>query len=125
LSIQGISDGSSNTILVGERESVKDIGACWLRANQTSASFEGRPGSTINPTVGAPFTNGSNERLAFSSAHTGGCLFLLADGSVRFVSNGISTDLGDNWGNFPASANNFTLQNAIHPSDGNVLGSDW
>src|SRR5262249_27248775 len=39
LSIQTIPDGSSNTILVGERDSVRNIGAVYVRASQTSASF--------------------------------------------------------------------------------------
>jgi prepilin-type N-terminal cleavage/methylation domain-containing protein len=127
MSIQGITDGSSNTVLVGERESVKNVGAIWIRGSQTSASFEGRPGSGLNPqpAAGTVFNTGSAQRLAFSSQHTGGCLFLLGDGHVRLVSNSISADTTDTWTNFPAHATNFTLQNVIHPADGNPLGSDW
>jgi prepilin-type N-terminal cleavage/methylation domain-containing protein len=131
MSIQGISDGSSNTILVGEREYVKNVGAVWVRSSSSSASFEGRPGGSggisLNPqpAAGATYNTGSAQRLAFSSQHTGGCLFLLGDGSVKLVHNGISADQSADWTAYPAATGNFTLQNAIHPADGNVLGSDW
>jgi prepilin-type N-terminal cleavage/methylation domain-containing protein len=131
LSIQGISDGSSNTILVGEREYVKNVGAVWVRSSSSSASFEGRPGGSggisLNPqpAAGATYNTGSAQRLAFSSQHTGGCLFLLGDGHVRMVNNSISADPSADWTAFPAATGNFTLQNAIHPADGNTLGSDW
>jgi prepilin-type N-terminal cleavage/methylation domain-containing protein len=50
-----------------------------------------------------------DKRLA-SSAHTAGMNVGLGDGSVRFLSQGIS----------PA-----TFWNAVVPNDGHVLGSDW
>jgi type II secretory pathway pseudopilin PulG len=61
LSVQTIPDGSSNTILVGERDFVKNIGAGQLLLYETtsgqgsSASFEGRPGTGLNvPNPGGP-----------------------------------------------------------------------
>ncbi len=121
LSIQGISDGSSNTILIGERESLKDIGAVYIRHPNSSCSFEGRPGSGIDVFAGFPFTTGSNQRLMFTSAHTGGCMFLLGDGHVKFITDGINVDTSDQWTNFPPNQSNFTLQNLINPADNNPV----
>jgi prepilin-type N-terminal cleavage/methylation domain-containing protein/prepilin-type processing-associated H-X9-DG protein len=125
LSIQGISDGSSNTIVVGERDFVRNIAAVWgVRSSVTSASYEGRPGSGINPLNPAtPPTSGTGnaQRLAFNSMHTGGANFLFGDGSVHFLPQTLSADATDVWSNFPANKTNFVLQNLIHPDDGNPV----
>jgi prepilin-type N-terminal cleavage/methylation domain-containing protein/prepilin-type processing-associated H-X9-DG protein len=127
LSVQGITDGSSNTILVGERDFVKNVAAVWgVRSSTSSASFEGRPGSGINPTNPAnPPSSGTGnaQRLAFNSLHSQGANFLFADGSVHFISDNIQADPNDVWTNFPANKTNYTLQNLIHPSDGNPVGN--
>jgi hypothetical protein len=132
LSVQTIRDGSSNTILVGERDFVVNVGAIWgVRSSVSSASFEGRAGSGMNPVNPAnPPTSGTGnaQRLAFNSQHPQGCNFLLADASVHFISSSISADPGDTWTNFPgsltlnpATGHLYTFQALIHPSDGDVV----
>jgi prepilin-type N-terminal cleavage/methylation domain-containing protein len=126
LSIQGIPDGSSNTILVGERDFVNNVAAVWgVRSSTSSASYEGRPGSGLNPLNPAnppSAGTGNAQRLAFNSQHTQGVQFLFADGSIHFISNSVQADPNDVWTNFPADKTNYVLQNLIHPSDSNPIG---
>jgi prepilin-type N-terminal cleavage/methylation domain-containing protein/prepilin-type processing-associated H-X9-DG protein len=126
LTIQGIQDGSSNTILIGERDYQRNVAAVWgVRSSTSSASFEGRPGSGINPLNPANPANtgtGNAQRLAFNSLHgsAGGCNFCFADGSVHWISNSVQADPTDVWTNFPANQSNYVLQNLIHPGDHNT-----
>ena len=120
LTIQTIPDGSSNTIFFGERDMTKNVAAVWVRSSSSSASFEGRPGYGISPRQagGVPYTTGSNERLAYSSNHTGGAQFSMGDGRVIFISQSIDADPTDLHTNFPANNTNYTLQKLQHPNDG-------
>jgi len=124
-------DGSSNTILVGERDGVRNCAAVWGVRASTTASYEGRPGGaggvSLNPlnTVSPPFSTGgvgTAQRLAFNSLHTGGGNFLFGDGAVRFVTNSIDADPASDWTAFPsaraaAGTTGYTLQKLINPAD--------
>lgn len=130
---------------MGERESFRNIGASWIRANATSASFEGRVGFRLNTgyndgptgannplpanTVGYATTNDCR-RLSYTSGHTNGVQFLFADGSVRFASNTAETNSADNFCTFnltlpTATANNFLMQKLQHPADGLVASPEF
>ena len=108
-------DGTSNTIAIGEI--AFEIGG-WARGASNSGSGGGGGGGSgggtgqgfarailrwwkaapncAQPGMNPPATNcaGSAERqFQFSSLHSGGCHFVLADGSTRFISETIKVDV--------------------------------
>lgn len=107
-----ITDGSSNTVLVGEALPLitadfanyesGDRKDHWIIGGDDSDVL--RDHSEHLGSTGVPVN--STEELAFSSAHPTGCLMGLADGSVRFISENIDFD---------------TLRNLGSRNDGNVL----
>ena len=92
--MQDITDGTSNTIAVGERKT-KDGGwaALWVGIDTT----QGDPvtqsairGYTLyRMQDGETLTGAVEPDQAFSSLHPGGANFLLGDGSVRFISQSV------------------------------------
>lgn len=127
-----ITDGTSNTILVGERHYYKRTspgspdrscgGVIYSVGTDSTASVVGKANWPINtPKVGDNNCGGGGDanqtRYAFGSRHTGGCHFVMCDGTVRFISenvedNGIShNDTG-----------NFVYQNLMRKDDENTIG---
>jgi hypothetical protein len=70
-SIADITDGTSNTLLVGE---AVNAGIPWMKPEDIDI--------TAHPSLG--------DRDGFSSDHTGGIQVLMCDGAVRFVSQSIA-----------------------------------
>jgi len=143
LAIQLIQDGSSNTLLVGERDSTKLPGAVWgVRAGATTASFEGRVGPRLNPSFAqGPTPNpipastvtynptDDGRRLGYSSNHTGGVNMLFADGSIRFLRDAVESNPNESWLQFDVTVptlavGNFVLQKLQCPSDGLVVSDN-
>ncbi len=133
-----ITDGTSNTIMVGERDSYLTFGAVWIAhaygTDNTTASFEGRPGRGLSKPyrTAGPFPPANNanpwsyaQRLGWSSGHTGVVGFVFGDGAVHFLSTSVDADPNDSWDNTNwATKRNFTLQNLYWPSDGNPLNNN-
>jgi prepilin-type N-terminal cleavage/methylation domain-containing protein len=125
-----IPDGTSNTVFFGEvygscstsTDPASGISTASLWADSTRPwrpiMCHNTTDKTVNPGYAAcrpfqvrPIPFGTcDPSSGGQSAHTGGMNVGLGDGSVRFVSQGVT----------PA-----TWAHACDPRDGNVLGSDW
>lgn len=129
LRFRDITDGSSNTILIGERSYYLGTFEMWAGVlHATVGNSTTGPNETasdiglvsafscirhpINPGPAA----GAERPLCYSSQHTGGAHFLLADGAVRFISENISTHT-----NVSADVGS-TLARLIAIQDGQVIG---
>jgi prepilin-type N-terminal cleavage/methylation domain-containing protein/prepilin-type processing-associated H-X9-DG protein len=91
--IAQIKDGTSNTLAVGEITS-KGVGTYWgepWASDNINDTAEGINGIHTVPGGGAYPANIDDS--GFSSYHAGGCNFLLADGSVSFLSQNISQNI--------------------------------
>ena len=96
IGIRDISDGSSRTLLVGER-SQKWCVASWVGAVTGSQLFpppgspavplvENASGTILGHTFEGPPNSDGLECNCFSSLHVGGANFVFADGHVQFLS---------------------------------------
>jgi prepilin-type N-terminal cleavage/methylation domain-containing protein/prepilin-type processing-associated H-X9-DG protein len=87
--IAQVTDGTSNTLMVGEvtgKGRGTHVGHFWASWNL----MDTRDG--INGPLTAPAQNYQSFRTAgFASWHPGGCHFTMADGSVQFISQNVSS----------------------------------
>jgi prepilin-type N-terminal cleavage/methylation domain-containing protein/prepilin-type processing-associated H-X9-DG protein len=121
-----ITDGTSNTVVVGERAYGKQsyyvsptviyYGAVW-----TGVWAAGKDGSTMwTLTGGSSFSpnRGNSDKWNFSSWHPRGAQFVFADGSVRLIPDELSLALPQGGGGGATDPNDI-IANLANRMDGN------
>jgi prepilin-type N-terminal cleavage/methylation domain-containing protein len=89
LRIGDITDGTSNTIMVGEAVAGKDYQNSWCHMDNAIATCA-YPPNAKSPVTGNDYPPDQwYNRYAFTSLHPGGVQFAMTDGSVRFIDNSI------------------------------------
>ncbi len=86
--IRDITDGTSNTFMVGERDFSRNRAGIWMRSINADRNAEDAK-ALVGVCHEKHPLNAFDDPHAFSSMHAGGAHFLLGDGSVRFIAENI------------------------------------
>ncbi len=90
ISLQSVTDGTSNTFMIGESlPSMSDWTGAWAYSNNAIGTCAIYPNAPV--TTGQNFAiNDWNDNYSFHSAHPGGVQFAMCDGTVAWISNNIT-----------------------------------
>jgi prepilin-type processing-associated H-X9-DG protein len=123
-----VTDGLSETMLVGERDHARNVGAVWPAYARSSSSVGFRVVWEINlfGDQGTDFWSSCRD-YALASEHVGGANVVFCDGSVCFLAEDIPAAHGGNCGTDPDDpvhcffpANDFPYQQLYNMRDGHL-----
>ncbi len=135
-SFRNITDGTSNTLLIGERcnppngTPIRTIGAIWVGRWGTNNSWAFEPGY-LNVSLPANALSASgtccvsaNDRVdirsSASSLHPNGAQFAFCDGAVKYISKNIEQSF---FNTLPDDNTDLIYNNLYNKADGNVIKS--
>ena len=92
ITIAKVTDGTSNTLFVGERTGNKPKTGCGAGEGTNYMCWMGQFGAvgSINYGINLKCRSSWTTGLGFGSMHTGGAFFAMVDGSVRFINQSVS-----------------------------------
>jgi prepilin-type N-terminal cleavage/methylation domain-containing protein/prepilin-type processing-associated H-X9-DG protein len=101
ITMGNISDGASNTVLVGEKYLNPDNYSDGIDLADNENMYTGYNNDNFRVTSATPMQDqpGYASETAFGSAHSGGCHFVFCDGSVKMLNYSISTTIYNAIGN--------------------------
>lgn len=130
IAMRDITDGTSNTFLVGERDTEYCKSGTWIGVRNPRGSYS-RGIWYNNADARIPLNNpdpphkwnSKNDGCGegWSSMHPGGAMFVFADASVHFISETIEYNEGGSWNDNPPDTIG-AYQKLAHRRDGYTVG---